>query len=114
MESERAGSRGRGQSNSNAMFFPAGAHHAVGVAATDAYNIRASYSNYGNTVAIAAPGSLIYSTTRGGGYTTLSGTSMATPHGVGSCRAGRDDHPGRGDGSHRAAHPAIRGAKHRL
>jgi len=41
----------------------------------------ASYSNYGNPpVDYCAPGSSIYSTYKGGGYATLSGTSMAAPH----------------------------------
>lgn len=38
----------------------------------------ASFSNIG--AALAAPGVSIYSVKRGGGFTTLSGTSMATPH----------------------------------
>lgn len=41
----------------------------------------ASYSNYANPpVDFCAPGSAIYSTYKGGGYASLSGTSMATPH----------------------------------
>lgn len=45
----------------------------------------ASYSNYATRAAdaahlIAAPGSCITSTWMGGGYRTISGTSMATPH----------------------------------
>lgn len=40
-----------------------------------------SFSNYGNPpVDYCAPGSSIYSTYKGGGYSTLSGTSMAAPH----------------------------------
>lgn len=40
-----------------------------------------SFSNYGNPpVDFAEPGSSIYSTYKGGGYATLSGTSMASPH----------------------------------
>ena len=40
----------------------------------------ASFSNYGADVDIAAPGACIRSTYRGGGYATMSGTSMASPH----------------------------------
>lgn len=40
-----------------------------------------SFSNYGNPpVDFAEPGSSILSTYKGGGYATLSGTSMASPH----------------------------------
>lgn len=40
-----------------------------------------SFSNYGNPpVDYCAPGSGVYSTYKGGGYATLSGTSMASPH----------------------------------
>lgn len=44
-------------------------------------DLWASYSNYGNPpVDFCEPGSSIYSTYKGGGYATLSGTSMAAPH----------------------------------
>ena len=39
----------------------------------------ASYSNYGDTISLGAPGSSLYSTIRGGGYGYMSGTSMASP-----------------------------------
>ena len=44
----------------------------------------ATFSNYGATVDIAAPGVCILSTYKGGGTKTLSGTSMATPHVTGA------------------------------
>jgi aqualysin 1 len=53
------------------------------VAATDSADREASFSNVGSCVDIWAPGVSVLSTKRGGGTTTLSGTSMASPHGAG-------------------------------
>jgi subtilisin family serine protease len=50
------------------------------VAATDWANREASFSNYGKCVDIWAPGVDIPSTQLGGATTTMSGTSMASPH----------------------------------
>jgi outer membrane protein assembly factor BamB/subtilisin family serine protease len=53
----------------------------VAVAATNHRDELASFSSYGaTTVDLAAPGVDIYSSSPGGGYRYLSGTSMATPH----------------------------------
>jgi subtilisin family serine protease len=58
-----------------------GSPNVISVAATDSADRRASFSNYGaSTVDLGAPGVNILSTTRGGGYGYMSGTSMATPH----------------------------------
>jgi thermitase len=66
-----------GNSNTN-VFYPAAYPQAIAVAASDELNNRAGFSNYGPEVDVAAPGVNIYSTTMGGGYDYLSGTSMST------------------------------------
>ncbi|MCA2693266.1 MAG: S8 family serine peptidase [Microcystis sp. M144S2] len=57
----------------------------VSVASTTRTDALSSFSNYGlNSVDLGAPGSDIYSLAPGGGYATLSGTSMASPHVAGA------------------------------
>lgn len=61
--------------------YPAAFDGVIGVAAVDALNRRASFSNYGEWVDLAAPGVGITSTvpfSTGTGYASWSGTSMAT------------------------------------
>jgi len=53
---------------------------AIAAGATDRTDRRASFSNIGPCVGIFAPGSDIISAKNGGGSTSLSGTSMASPH----------------------------------
>jgi subtilisin family serine protease len=70
---------------------------AGGVGAPTSYGADdtfASFSNYGNIVDIGAPGVNIYSTWVGGGYNTISGTSMAAPHVTGSAALYIATHPG--------------------
>ena len=54
----------------------------------------ASFSNYGQTVDIAAPGVSILSSYPGGGLATISGTSMASPHVAGAAALVKSDKPG--------------------
>lgn len=51
----------------------------LSISATDSNDARTSWSSYGNYVDLAAPGASIYSTTVGGGYASVSGTSFSSP-----------------------------------
>jgi hypothetical protein len=59
---------------------PASAEFAVTVGSTTSQDVRSSFSNKGTCVDIFAPGSSIKAAWNNGGYNTISGTSMATPH----------------------------------
>lgn len=63
-------------------FIPGGCSNALTVAAINNSNERASFSNYGPKVDVAAPWTNIFSSypVNKGSYKRLSGTSMAAPH----------------------------------
>jgi subtilisin family serine protease len=67
-----------------AVNFPAAYPEVIAVSATDKNNVLASWSSRGPEVDLSAPGVDIYSTYKGTGYATFSGTSMAAPHVAGS------------------------------
>jgi thermitase len=71
-----------GNNNISDPFYPAAYDNVIGVSATDQSDVKASWSNYGPHVAVAAPGVSIYSThwSNGSTYAYMSGTSMAAPH----------------------------------
>jgi thermitase len=71
-----------GNHNRSDPFYPAAYDNVIGVSATDQSDVKASWSNYGPHVAVAAPGVSIYSTywNNGSTYAHMGGTSMAAPH----------------------------------
>jgi len=83
-----------GNDNTSSPYYPAVFDHMIAVAATNENDQKASFSNYGDWVDIAAPGVDILSlradgTSLGTPYdsytTTAEGTSMACPHVAGAC-----------------------------
>jgi len=69
--------------DSGPVNFPAKYPQAIAISASDSADKLASFSSRGAEIVIIAPGVNIYSTRKGGGYTTMSGTSMASPHAAG-------------------------------
>lgn len=51
----------------------------IPVAATDENDVKASFSSYGDFVALSAPGKSIYTTRNGGEYWAVAGTSFSSP-----------------------------------
>lgn len=69
--------------NDKTASFPANYEvgNVISVGSYTSAGAKSNFSNYGlKSVHVTAPGSNILSTYKNGGYTTMSGTSMATPH----------------------------------
>ncbi len=86
-----------------AVGFPGGYPGAIAVAASDENDQLADFSSRGPEVAVIAPGVNIYSLSKNGGYETMSGTSMATPHVAGLAALYVSTHKGATPGQVRAA-----------
>lgn len=64
-------------------YYPAACDYAVAISATTSADLLASFSNYGNWIDVAAPGTSIRTTNRGGGYGSWNGTSFSSPMAAG-------------------------------
>lgn len=69
-----------GNDGTNKDWYPGRYDSTFSVAATTQTDAKASFSNYGSWVDIAAPGVSIFSTDFNSSYSTKQGTSMACPH----------------------------------
>ncbi len=69
-----------GNDNTENPGFPAAYEEVLAVGATNRYQYRAGFSNYGHYLDVTAPGEQIASTYPNNQYAALSGTSMASPH----------------------------------
>ncbi|MEJ2645619.1 MAG: S8 family serine peptidase [Gammaproteobacteria bacterium] len=65
--------------NSGGLVSTAPSNSMLSVSATTSSDTLASWSSYGNYVDLSAPGVGIWSTTNGGGYAAVSGTSFSSP-----------------------------------
>ncbi|MHB8869584.1 MAG: S8 family peptidase [Thermoleophilia bacterium] len=77
-----------------AVDYPGAYTDVLAVAATDISDAVPWWSSRGPEVELAAPGVNVYSTYKGGGYSYLSGTSMAAPHVSGSAALVWGTYPG--------------------
>lgn len=69
-----------GNNNASTIFYPAGYNNVIAVASTTPTDAKSSFSQFGTWVNISAPGSNIRSTYATSLYSSISGTSMASPH----------------------------------
>ncbi len=73
-----------GNTPADTSFYPAACPGVLSVGATDAANLRASFSTYGQDLDVVAPGTGVYVTTLGGHYGTAGGTSFSAPLSAGT------------------------------
>lgn len=68
-----------GNANTQAPHYPASLPTVISVASLDQNNVKATWSNFGDSICVCAPGVGIRSTYWNGGYANWSGTSFSSP-----------------------------------
>jgi len=68
-----------GNNNTSSVQYPAAYSGVTAVSATDIFDIKGSFSNYGSYVGVDAPGVHIISAYPGGQYSMVNGTSFSAP-----------------------------------
>ena len=69
-----------GNDGNDVPFYPAALENSISVNSIDSNSVLSTFSNYGVTIDLSAPGDLVYTTDMGNGYAMVSGTSFAAPH----------------------------------
>ncbi len=83
-----------GNESTSVRMYPASFAGVVSVSAVDDHNVIADFSNTGHAIDLAAPGVDVLSTSSGGGYESVSGTSFASPLVAGVAALVRAARPG--------------------
>ena len=73
-----------GNSATDEIHYPSGFAETISVGATDEEDYLAGFSNWGQSIDLVAPGSLVLSTTLKGAYQRWSGTSFSAPYVTGA------------------------------
>lgn len=68
-----------GNNGNNVLFYPAACTNVVAVSATNASDLRPSWSNFGSYVDLAAPGENVLSLQGAASYSSWNGTSFSSP-----------------------------------
>ena len=82
-----------GNDGNTSLSYPASYNAVVSVAAVDSSRNLASFSQRNAQVELAGPGVAVNSTWNNGGYNSISGTSMASPHVAGVAALVWSNHP---------------------